>query len=107
MDWYKAHYLGADGEAARDPRASPLLADNLAGVAPACVVVSGFDPLRDEGLAYARRLEEAGVPTTVHAFWGLVHGFVNATAVGRSAGPALERVAASLRTGLTARGRSR
>jgi acetyl esterase len=96
MDWYRGHYLGGDQEAARDPRASPLLADDLSGVAPACVVVSGFDPLRDEGVAYARRLEEAGVPTTLRVYWGLVHGFVNATAVGRSSAAALGEVATVL-----------
>ena len=100
MDWYRMHYLGDDADAARDPRASPLLADDLEGVAPACVVVAGFDPLRDECIAYARRLEDAGVPTTVRIFWGLVHGFVNSTAVGRASAPALREAATILREGL-------
>jgi acetyl esterase len=100
MDWYRRHFLQGDADAARDPRASPLLADDLSTVAPACVVVAGFDPLRDEGIAYARRLEEAGVPTTLRVYWGLVHGFVNATAVGRSPVAAMREVAASLRRGL-------
>ncbi len=100
MDWYREHFLQGDAEAARDPRASPLLAGDLGGVAPACVVVAGFDPLRDEGVAYARRLEEAGVPTTLRVYWGLVHGFVNATAVGRSPAAAMREVAATLRRGL-------
>src|SRR4051812_6049769 len=101
MDWYRAHYLPGDPGAARDPRASPLLADDLTGVAPACVVVAGFDPLRDEGIAYARRLEEAGVPTALRVYWGLVHGFVNATAVGRSPAAAMREVVETLRKGLT------
>jgi acetyl esterase len=100
MDWYKQHFLGGDMEAARDPRASPLLAEDLSGLAPACVVVAGFDPLRDEGIAYARRLEAAGVPTTLKVFWGLVHGFVNATGVGGCSGPALRDAAEALREGL-------
>ncbi|MFL5866035.1 MAG: alpha/beta hydrolase fold domain-containing protein, partial [Thermoleophilaceae bacterium] len=69
---------------------------------PACVVVAGFDPLRDEGIAYARRLEAAGVPTTLRVFTGLVHGFVNATGVGRCSAPALEQAARDLRDGLAA-----
>jgi acetyl esterase len=100
MDWYRERYLAGDGDAARDPRASPLLYEDLEGVAPACVVVAGFDPLRDEGIAYARRLEAAGVPTRLRVFWGLVHGFVNATAVGRCSGAAMREVAAMLREGL-------
>jgi acetyl esterase/lipase len=97
MTWYRAHYLGGDAQAARDPRASPLLADDLGGMAPAHVVVAGFDPLRDEGIAYARRLEDAGVEVTLHPFWGLVHGFVNATAASRSSAHALGEVAQALR----------
>jgi len=100
MDWYRERFLQGDGEAARDPRASPLLADDLRGVAPACVVVAGFDLLRDEATAYARRLGEAGVPTTLRVYWGLVHGFANATAVGRSPVAAMREVAAILRRGL-------
>jgi acetyl esterase len=100
MDWYRAHYLGGDAQAARDKRASPLLADDLGGVAPAQVVVAGFDPLRDEGIAYARRLEEAGVEVTLRPFWGLVHGFVNATAVSRSSAQALGEVAQALHEAL-------
>jgi acetyl esterase/lipase len=102
MDWYKRHFLGGDVQAALDPRASPLLAEDLTGVAPACVVIAGFDPLRDEGIAYARRLEEAGVPTTLKVFWGMVHGFANATGVGRCSGPAMKQAAESLRDGLAA-----
>jgi acetyl esterase len=102
MDWYKPHFLGGDAEAALDPRASPLLAKDLTGVAPACVVIAGFDPLRDEGIAYARRLEGVGVPTTLKVFWGMVHGFANATGVGRCSGPALKEAAEALRDGLAA-----
>lgn len=63
MDWHKDHYL-ADPEHASDPRVSPLLADDVSGVAPAYVAVAGFDPLRDEGEAHAAKLAAAGVPTT-------------------------------------------
>ncbi|MEU5696172.1 alpha/beta hydrolase [Actinosynnema sp. NPDC020468] len=65
-------YLGA-GDAA-DPRVSPALAD-LAGVAPAVVGVAGFDPLRDDGIAYAATLLRAGVPTALRVYPGLIHPF--------------------------------
>jgi len=77
MDWYATHYLRGGGHAT-DPLVSPLLADDLGGLAPAYVAVSGFDVLRDEGIAYARRLEDAGVDTTLVTHTGQIHGFFNA-----------------------------
>jgi len=100
MDWYKDHYL-ADPAQATDPRVSPLLADDLSGVAPAYVVVAGFDVLRDEGEAYAARLAEAGVPVTLRRHAGLTHGLINATGVGRAAQDALREAAGAIRVGLT------
>lgn len=81
MDWYSSHYLGSATEAL-DPKVSPLLAPDLGGLPPAYVVVAGFDPLRDEGEAYAARLEQAGVPVVLRRFSGVTHGFINATGVG-------------------------
>ncbi|MBE7323864.1 alpha/beta hydrolase [Nocardioides sp. Y6] len=75
MHWFAANYLG-DVTDPGDPRLSPLRG-RLAGVAPAVVVVGQFDPLRDEGLAYADALSEAGVPVTTRLFDGLIHGFVD------------------------------
>jgi len=96
MDWYREHYL-PDEEAARDPSASPLLASDLSGAPPAHVAIAGFDVLRDEGEEYARRLEAHGVPVTVSRHTGLIHGFCNATGVGRSSRRAMLEVAAELR----------
>ena len=89
MDWYRAHYL-PDAERARDPRASPLLARSHANLAPAVVLTAGFDVLRDEGEAYARRLEGAGVPVRLHRSAGLIHGFANVTPLVPAAAHAMD-----------------
>ncbi|QXJ20968.1 alpha/beta hydrolase [Actinomadura graeca] len=68
-------YLGDDDTLAEDPLVSPALASVLSGVAPAVVGVAGFDPLRDDGTVYAARLLEAGVPTDLRVYPGLIHPF--------------------------------
>lgn len=93
MDWYTDNYLGKSRTGAGDPRASPLLANDLSGLAPAFVVTAAFDPLRDEGEAYAQALQAAGTPTTLRRFPGFIHGFVNAAGVSRTARDALVEIA--------------
>ena len=75
MRWFWAHYLGPDGDAT-DPRVAPLRAESLEGLPTAHVVVAGYDPLLDEGVAYAERLEQAGVEVSLaraddqpHDYW--------------------------------------
>jgi acetyl esterase/lipase len=76
--WYMEQYLR--GEADReDPRAAPLRASDLAGQPPTLVITAGFDPLRDEGLAYADRLRAAGVDVVYHEYPGQIHAFVSLT----------------------------
>jgi acetyl esterase len=77
MAWYSAHYLPNEA-AALDPRASPLLASDVHGLHPAVVLTCGFDVLRDEGEAYARKLAQAGVRVMHRRSAGLIHGFCNA-----------------------------
>ncbi|QDW41541.1 alpha/beta hydrolase [Bradyrhizobium sp. KBS0727] len=74
MEWFCGHYL-ANPSHGTDWRASPLRAKNLAGLAPAVVTTAWFDPLRDEGKAYADALQAAGVPTQYHHGAGLIHGY--------------------------------
>jgi acetyl esterase len=74
MEWFAGHYL-ADPQQGTDWRVSPLRAKNLAGLAPAVVTTAWFDPLRDEGKAYADALQAAGVETKYHAGPGLIHGY--------------------------------
>jgi acetyl esterase len=74
MEWYREQYL-PDRADRTSPLASPLLEDDLAGVAPAVIVTAGFDPLRDEGRAYADELAAAGVPVRYRCYDDLVHGF--------------------------------
>jgi acetyl esterase len=99
MDWFRNNYF-ADEADRTDPRASPLLADDLSGLPPAHVVTAGFDPLRDEGEEYAHRLSEAGVPTTQRREPDLVHGFINAVGVSPRACQAVGAIAAAIRAGL-------
>ena len=74
MLWFIDHYLRGP-EDARDPLCSPLLASSFDALPPALVVTAEFDPLRDEGEAYAEKLRAAGVAVTFHRYDGMVHGF--------------------------------
>jgi acetyl esterase len=74
MEWFAGHYLG-DEKHGTDWRVSPLRARSLAGLAPAIVTTAWFDPLRDEGKAYADALKAAGVATRYYDGPGLIHGY--------------------------------
>jgi acetyl esterase len=94
-DWYVA-----DPAQRSDPRVSPLLAEIPVDLAPAYVATAGFDPLRDEGEAYARRLADAGVAVELRRFPDQIHGFLNIVGAGRSSRAAVVEVAAALARGL-------
>jgi acetyl esterase/lipase len=76
--WYTEQYLARESDKV-DLRASPLRAPRLVGQPPTMIVTAGFDPLRDEGRAYADRLREAGVDVLYREYPGQIHAFVSLT----------------------------
>jgi acetyl esterase len=100
MDFFENHYL-PPGVDRGDPRVSILKAGDLSGLPPTYLATAGFDPLRDEGEAFARRLGEAGVGVALRRHPGLVHTFANLTAISRSSRAAMLETAGALRMGLT------
>jgi acetyl esterase len=99
MRWFRAHYLASAGDAT-DWRVSPLRASSLAGLPPALVITAGFDPLRDEGDAYAARLRDAGVTVDSVCFGGMIHGFAGMGKVLGSAHRAVTLIGDALRQAL-------
>ncbi|MBI2245273.1 MAG: alpha/beta hydrolase [Nocardioides sp.] len=98
MDLANTSYIGRTDP--RDPRVSPLYAELPAGLAPAYVATAGFDPLRDEGEAYARRLTEAGATVELRRFTDQIHGFFNIVGAGRTSRAATAEIAAKLKSAL-------
>jgi acetyl esterase len=97
MLWLRQNYLRDERDAA-DWRASPLRAGDFSRLPPAYIIIAGFDPLHDEGNAYAERLTQAGVPVTLECFEGQVHGFIVMGGVMAAANHALARIGQILRT---------
>jgi acetyl esterase len=97
MDWYEELYLGDHRR--DDPRCSPLLADDLSGLPPAHVAVAGFDPLRDEGIAYADALRAAGVDVSLRVHGDAIHAFLG-TLVSELGRRGLSEVVGAIRMGL-------
>lgn len=96
MRWFWDHYLGSESDGS-EFKASPLQAESLAGLPPAYVITAGFDPLRDEGDAYAARLIEAGIPVELDRYEGMIHGFCVYLGRLEQAGVSVARMSAALR----------
>ncbi len=96
IDYFTEHYLNDPVTELTDPRVSPLLADDLSGLPPAYVVVAGFDPLRDEGIAYAEAMRAAGVPVTLERAGAMIHGFVNMGLISPDAREYIARMGAAV-----------
>jgi acetyl esterase len=99
MRWFFDQYLSAATDAA-DWRVSPMRAPSLAGLPPALVVTAGFDPLRDEGDAYAVRLRSAGVRVDSICYGGMIHGFAPMGKLIDTGNRAVSFIAGSLRQAL-------
>ncbi len=95
MDWFTDHYTNTADRA--DPKVSPLLADDLTNLPPALVITAEFDPLRDQGNAYAKALTEAGVPTHNITYPGQIHTSFTAVGVLPTANEARQTIAQSLK----------
>ena len=102
MEWFMGHYMGP-GDSPADPRLSPLRAKDFKGLAPAVVVTAGFDPLLDQGEAYARRLKEAGVPVIYRCYDALAHAFTAFTGAVTCADVACREIAGLVREGYEGR----
>lgn len=102
MEWFFDHYTPDKG-ARDDWRVSPLRAKSLAGLPPALVITAGYDPLRDEGRAYAHRLHQEGTQADLVEFGGMLHGFLSSPMLLHGARRGTSLAAAALREALVQR----
>jgi acetyl esterase len=96
MEYFNCHYFRT-AEDARGPMASPILADDVSGLPPALMITAEYDPLADEGAAYADKLRPAGVEVSHTCYKGMIHGFYSMPGVLAQATRAIDQVGAELR----------
>lgn len=96
MDWFMGYYMGP-GDDPADPRLSPMRREDLSGLAPAVIATAGFDPLIDQGEAYARALKAAGTPVVYRAYDSLTHAFTAFTGAVPAADVACREIARLVR----------
>ncbi len=96
MEWFWNHFV-EDESQAKDLYVSPLRAENLSDLPPALIVTAEYDPLRDEGESYGKRLQQAGMKVTISRYPGMIHAFIRMTARLDKAKEALDEVAGRLR----------
>ena len=96
MIWFWDHYLSEEADAT-NPYAAPMHAADLGGLPPALVITAEYDPLRDEGEAFAQKLREAGVPTVCTRYDGMIHGFFGMVAAVDKSREAVGQAASCLR----------
>ena len=99
MEWFWGHYV-PDPARRQEPYAAPLRAKELSGLPPAFVLTAEYDPLRDEGEAYAKRLQQAGVKTRLQRYDGAIHGFFAMGLLAEVARKAVDDAAAEARQAL-------
>jgi acetyl esterase len=99
MEWFWGHYV-PDAAQRAEAYAAPLRAKDLAGLPPAFVLTAEYDPLRDEGEAYAKRLQQAGVPTRLQRYTGAIHGFFAMGLLSQVARTAIDDAVAEARKAL-------
>ena len=96
MEQFRKYYVTRK-EDWSNPKISPLLAENLKGLPPALVITNEFDPLLDEGEAYAEKMKQAGTPVTLTRYKGMIHGFVSLGLLFPQAGQAIDEMAGFLK----------
>jgi acetyl esterase len=101
LAWFQEQYTGTVGADVADPRVSPLRARDLSGLPPALIITAAFDPLRDEGEAYAAALRAAGSTVELRRIAGQVHGFANMTGVSPASRASLTEIAVAMRSMLS------
>lgn len=101
IEWFDRHYVDGADVPQDDPRVAPLRAADLSGLSPALLVTAGFDPLRDEGRAYAEALAAAGVPVDHREYGSLVHAFINFFPLGGDSELAVADLTSALRAHLS------